>query len=155
LKIEILKIGKPNFPEIKSLVETYRERLTPLTRIESIEMRDPVDPKSPKSQKAGEGFKVPARSPDEIWIALDEFGKEWSSKELATKIQGWRDDPRVKVVRFVIGGPYGLPAPVRARADAVWSLSRATFPSDIAWLLCWEQVFRAFAIINKTGYHHE
>lgn len=155
MKIAIIKIGKPNFAQVRSLVETYHERLSSLTRVESIEARDPVGPDNPKGPRAGESFKVPPKSPDEIWVALDEHGKEWTSVELADRVRGWRDDPRVKSVKFVIGGPYGLPAPVRARADVVWSLSKCTFPSDIAWLLCWEQVFRAFAILNKTGYHHE
>jgi 23S rRNA (pseudouridine1915-N3)-methyltransferase len=152
MKVEIVKYGKPNFPEIRKLVELYASRLAPMTRIESVELKD-VAPKP--ASKSSTKEKAPEQPPGEILIALDERGREWSSPELARRFQAWRDDPRVKTVRLVIGGPYGLPAGTRERAAHVWSLSQATFPSDIAWLLVWEQVFRAFSILNKTGYHHE
>ena len=105
MKIEIVKIGKPNFVQVESLVETYRERLSSMVRIEAVESKDPVGPDNPKGPKAGESFKVPPKSADEVWVVLDEHGKEWTSMELAGRIRGWRDDPRVKTLKFVIGGP--------------------------------------------------
>ena len=55
---------------------------------------------------------------------------------------------------FVIGGPYGLTDEVRQQADLVLSLAKGVFPSDLAWVMLWEQLYRASTIIRRTPYHH-
>lgn len=133
MKIAVVKNGRVAFPEIRSLQEMYAERLRPFAKIESAERK-------------GTGQLV---------VLLDERGEEWSSKDLAAKLTKWTDDPGVKGVTFVIGGPMGHDAATKERATVVWSLSRATFTSDMAWLLVWEQLYRAFNIMKGTAYHHE
>ena len=60
-----------------------------------------------------------------------------------------------KKLVFLIGGPYGIAPEVKAAANTLWSLSKLTFPHEIARLLLCEQLFRAMNIANGGSYHHE
>ncbi|RYZ50176.1 MAG: hypothetical protein EOP07_23325 [Proteobacteria bacterium] len=33
--------------------------------------------------------------------------------------------------------------------------SKGVFPSDLAWVMLWEQLYRSSTIIRGTSYHHE
>jgi 23S rRNA (pseudouridine1915-N3)-methyltransferase len=106
------------------------------------------------SEQKGAGTKSAAR-PGTLTVALDEKGSPWNTLELAARIQRWTDDPRVKNVRFVVGYAHGLSKDVRDSADFTWALSPLTLQGDLAWLLLWEQVYRAVTINKGIPYHHE
>ncbi len=145
MKIQLLKIGRIAYPEIKQLVAMYAERLVPFARVDLVEAKDD-----------SAAIKLLRRSTsDHAVINLDERGLRWTSPELAARIQTWTDDPAVKSLTFVIGGPMGLSPELRALATVTWSLSPATLTSDMAWLLVWEQIYRAFNILKGTAYHHD
>jgi len=54
---------------------------------------------------------------------------------------------------MVIGGPLGVSQTLLLRADFVLSLSRMTFPHDLARLIVMEQLYRAFTILKGEAYH--
>jgi 23S rRNA (pseudouridine1915-N3)-methyltransferase len=56
-------------------------------------------------------------------------------------------------VVFAIGGADGLPAPVLAQAERIWSLSRLTFPHELARVILYEQLYRAYTIRRGEPYH--
>ncbi len=53
---------------------------------------------------------------------------------------------------FVVGGADGLPADWRGRADVLLSLSRMTFPHELARAMLAEQIYRAFATLRGHPY---
>lgn len=145
MKIELIKIGKPTTNESKSLVEMYLKRTKILNPIEGLEYKDL------------ESLKGRNRSiflPSQWVVALDERGKEWSSPEFSENIKKWLDNPAIKSVVFIIGGPYGLDDEIRNKANIIWSLSKGTLPSDLAWVMASEQIYRAFTILKGMPYHH-
>ena len=75
--------------------------------------------------------------------------------ELAKKLQLLTNEGRLKSVVFYIGGSYGIFSSILDKANLKLSLSKLTFQGDLAWLLLWEQVYRAYSIINNSSYHHE
>ena len=90
--------------------------------------------------------------PGDAWIvALDERGELWTSEAFARRLAGWFG--RRGGICFVIGDAQGLPAAVRERADAVWSLSPLTFPHALARVLVAEQLYRAASILAGHPYH--
>jgi 23S rRNA (pseudouridine1915-N3)-methyltransferase len=145
MKVQIAKIGRVAYPEITALAAMYRERTQAFAKVEALDFRD------------DEAFLKYAKSQPQglVVVQLDERGRSLTSPELAKRLQRWADDPGVKQLMFIIGGPLGLGPEVKARTDERWSLSAATFTSDLAWLLTWEQIYRAFNILKGTGYHHD
>jgi len=63
----------------------------------------------------------------------------------------WEQDARD--IAFAIGGADGLPPAVLERAERVWSLSPLTFPHEMARLLLYEQLYRAYSIRRNEPYH--
>ncbi len=86
-------------------------------------------------------------------IVLDERGKGVSSKAFAAALSDWQLDGRD--VAFVIGGPDGVNAACRQRADSVWSLSEFTLPHGLARVLLTEQLYRAWSLQSGHPYHRE
>lgn len=90
---------------------------------------------------------------DEMLVLLDERGRQFTSKELAERLSSWQNDGRD--LCFVIGGPDGVSAECRDRADAVWSLSDLTLPHGLARVLFAEQLYRAWSLQSGHPYHRE
>lgn len=141
MKIKIAKLGRIAFAEAKSLSEMYFKRLKTNVPVEALDVKEEALLK-----------KLPASA---FVVVLDERGKVLSSVDLAKKIETWRDNPAVKELYFIVGGSYGVSDEMRKRANFLWSFSPLTFAGDVAWIVLWEQLYRAFSILNKTPYHHE
>ena len=92
-----------------------------------------------------------ALRPGEFVVMLDERGREFSTRELAN----WLGERMVsgRDLAFVIGGPDGLTAEVRARGDLTWSLSRLTLPHALVRVLLAEQLYRAASLLAGHPYH--
>src|SRR5204862_3046508 len=74
-------------------------------------------------------------------VALSEAGEQWTSGQLADWTARWELDGRD--VAFALGGAEALPAAVLQTADRTWSLSRLTFPHELARVIVYEQLYRA------------
>jgi 23S rRNA (pseudouridine1915-N3)-methyltransferase len=157
--IRLVKIGKPSRREIISLVEDYEKRLRAMARVEFLEFKDVPS----QASGGGKGGRkdVPSiirdlrKGPGDIVVCLDERGKQWTSPELAGFLNASQDNREVKSVSFVVGGPYGLGDEGRRESDQLWCLSKGVYPSEIAWLVAVEQIYRAINILHGTPYHHE
>lgn len=90
-------------------------------------------------------------SGDEFVVLLDERGTELGSAELAGRLEAWQADGRD--LAFLIGGPDGVSADCRARADFTWSLSRLTLPHGLARVILAEQLYRAWSLSAGHPYH--
>ena len=86
-----------------------------------------------------------------IKIEYSEDGSNWSTVELAKKIESWQFD--YGQVQFLIGGPNGLSAACLGAANETWSLSRLTFPHFLVRILLAEQIYRAWSLLKKHPYH--
>jgi 23S rRNA (pseudouridine1915-N3)-methyltransferase len=86
-------------------------------------------------------------------IALDARGQQHSSEEFSAfladkKLYGQSH------FQFLIGGASGLDDRVLDAADHRWSLSRLTFPHQMARCIVLEQSYRAIRIERGEPYHH-
>ena len=112
--------------------------------------------KNDKSRQAmeAEGELIIAKlNPTERAVLLDERGKQFTSKQLASLLTNWQSDGRD--VCFIIGGPDGVSEAVRQRADMVWSLSQLTLPHGMARALLSEQLYRAWSLQTGHPYHRD
>ncbi|MDE6753414.1 MAG: 23S rRNA (pseudouridine(1915)-N(3))-methyltransferase RlmH [Muribaculaceae bacterium] len=90
----------------------------------------------------------------DLFILLDEKGKEFTSKEFSTYLQKIIGSGKKRAV-FAIGGPYGFSKSVYERADQKLSLSKMTFTHEMIRLFFIEQIYRGFTILRGEPYHHE
>ena len=110
--------------------------------------------KNDKSLQArqAEGEKILAKlEATEQVVLLDERGRQFSSRKLASKLNDWQTDGRD--LCLVIGGPDGVSEDVRQRADFTWALSELTLPHGMARVLLVEQLYRAWSLQTGHPYH--
>ncbi len=153
MKLQLIRTGKNAHQGIAPLVADYKKRLSAFVRVEDVELKAEVGRDKRTSKKNAAPYYSPATG--ETLILLDERGKQWTSQQFASQLQVWIDDPRLKTLTFLTGPPYGFDDATRAVAAGSWSLSSLTLPSDFAWLLAWEQLYRAFTILKGMPYHHD
>lgn len=93
-----------------------------------------------------------ARIPeDSRLIALSRQGEPWTSEQLADLTGRWELEGRD--VTFAIGDADGLPADVLERAERTWSLGPLTLPHELARVVVYEQLYRAYTIRRGEKYH--
>ena len=85
-------------------------------------------------------------------VAMCIEGKMLSSEELSKTIDNVSISGK-STLDFIIGGSYGLSAEVKQRADFRLSMSRMTFPHQMARMILSEQIYRAFEISSNGKYH--
>ena len=138
MKIKIFAVGKLKKDYNKFAVEDYLERIRFYMPIEVIEVSEEnVFDKLDK---------------DNFNIILDGRGKELSSLEFATFISQTISRQN-KDIAFFIGGADGFDEEFLKKGNFVLSLSKLTFPHELARLILLEQIYRAFTIINNEKYH--
>ena len=107
-----------------------------------------------KALQAAEGKTLLGAAPAGYRIiALDEKGKQWSTRELADRLENWMREEHG--VCFLVGGPDGLAQNCRDRADDVWSLGRLTLPHPMVRAILAEQLYRAWTITQNHPYHRD
>ncbi|MCK5639522.1 MAG: 23S rRNA (pseudouridine(1915)-N(3))-methyltransferase RlmH [Gammaproteobacteria bacterium] len=84
-------------------------------------------------------------------VALEVTGKSWSTQKLSGHMQDWLQGGQD--IALLVGGPDGLSAECRQRADLLWSLSPLTLPHPLVRIVIAEQLYRAWSIIQGHPYH--
>lgn len=146
MQYSLIKIGRVK-QEAVPLVNKYQKRLSRMLDISYLSFK--TDAKALEwAQKSKSRHKV-------MLVILDEHGKNLSSTDLSKQIQKIQDDPSCPHIAFIIGDPHGLSEQWRSYSSLTWSLSNATFPADLAWVLLHEQLYRASCLNSGIPYHHE
>ena len=89
--------------------------------------------------------------PGSILIALDESGSNYNSTSFSKKMQHWIEG--YSHIYFIIGGPDGLSDEVKDKSGSILSLSKLTFPHQLAKVILIEQIYRSISIMNNHPYH--
>jgi len=134
----VVVVGRLRAMALRAACDDYLARLKHYARVEEWEAKD----EARLLEAVPEGSRL---------VVLSERGEEWTSEQLASWTARWEMDGRD--VAFAIGGADGVPEPMLERAERVWSLSRLTFPHELARLLVYEQLYRAYTIRRGEPYH--
>ncbi len=150
--ITILSPGKTKKEYLRQGINDFVDRLNHVVRLDYKEVKvKGQSAKQPDVQK--ESVALQAHIPDSAYlICLDIKGKSFSSELFAKLIQQQENQSR-RHICFLIGGPIGLDQSLVDKADFCLSFSPMTFTHDMARFLLVEQLYRAYAIKNNTGYH--
>lgn len=152
MRLTIVCIGRMRHGPEKSLLGEYLKRLPWKLFIKEIDEKDYGNPALQIRREAA--MLLEAAEGYERCIALDERGKELTSREFTGKLQLWRQEG-VGSAAFIIGGSHGLDDTVRQRADMLLSLGRMTWPHLLARVLLAEQLYRAHTILSGHPYHRD
>ena len=129
-------MGRLKNQAVAELLSEYKKRLSPFCRFDIIELKD-------------EGLEKEAAKIEQYLDAncfiLDPQGTQMDSGQFSDFLK------RRETIKFVIGGPEGIHASIKAKGKML-SLSRLTFPHELSRLLLIEQIYRAFMIIHKRKY---
>ncbi|MBM3727192.1 MAG: 23S rRNA (pseudouridine(1915)-N(3))-methyltransferase RlmH [Acidobacteria bacterium] len=136
MKIWLLYIGKARDAHANSIAAEFVKRST---RYLQCEMRE-IDPRrfDPFERHKGARF-----------VLLDPAGTAHDSQEFARLVGGAEAAARDLV--FIVGGAEGLPAGWRDNGPLL-SLSRMTFPHELARAMLAEQIYRAATILRGHPY---
>jgi 23S rRNA (pseudouridine1915-N3)-methyltransferase len=137
VKIYLYYIGKPKDAHANAIAAEFVGRAA---HFAPCEMRE-INPAK---------FDIAARHPSARKIYLDPAGKELDSYAFAHVLDTAAMQGQDLV--FLIGGHDGLTADQRATADLLLSLSRMTWPHELARAMLAEQIYRGFAILRNHPY---
>lgn len=153
--MKILCLGKSKQGFINEGIVEYIKRISSYAKLQIIELPDvklcgtnTID--QVKEKEAERIIKSILKT--DFVIALDENGKELSSKKFADFLELGFNKSRNFV--FVIGGVYGLAPAVLKRSDLTLSFSRFTFTHQMIRFILLEQIYRAFTINKGKKYHY-
>lgn len=103
---------------------------------------------------AGEAERLRAILPPRCRrVALDERGGDLTTRDLAERLAAWMEQGDDVV--FLIGGPDGLDAGLKAECHERLRLSSLTLPHGLARVLLAEALYRANSLLRGHPYHRE
>lgn len=159
LRINLICIGKIKDKFYTDAIAEYAKRLGAFCRFTVTELAEErVKSNTPNAAQIGEVLAAEGKrilqktAAADYVIALCIEGRLQSSEELAQTLAGAAVVGK-STVDFIIGGSYGLSDAVKARADLRLSMSRMTFPHQLARVILTEQIYRAFEINSGGKYH--
>lgn len=108
------------------------------------------------SRKAAEAKAVAATIPSgsEV-VVLDEAGKDFTTKALASWLGEQIDDRSLQHLYFVIGGPDGLDEDFRDHASKVIRFGSMTWPHQLVRVMLAEQLYRCLSVLAGHPYHRD
>ena len=144
MKLRFVCLGRTRSSEVRALIDHYCERIQHFHPLEVIEK---------KSTHAGPDVLEELRGKKAgVRVALlAEEGRAFTSEEFARWL-GREIDSGAGQLVFLLGGAEGFPAESKAQADALISLSRMTYPHELARAMLAEQIYRAFTILRQHPY---
>lgn len=156
MRVRVLAVGSRMPRWVDEAFGDYTKRLS--TRLKVALTEIPAGPRTAGRDGAraiaveSERILAAVRA-DDFVIALDERGKQLSTRELADWLHERMQDGRDLV--FVVGGPDGLAADVLTRSNLSMSLSRLTFPHALVRVVLAEQLYRAHTVLAGHPYHRD
>ena len=158
MSVTILAVGRMKEKPYRMMADEYMKRLSRYGKFEEVELPDLPEPANSSPaierqirEKEGEAILSRIRPGSHV-IAMTIPGKQWDSPGLSRHLdelltRGASD------ITFVIGGSLGLSEQVIARAEEEMSMSKMTFPHQLARVMLMEQVYRAMKIRAGERYH--
>lgn len=158
INITIVSVGRLKEPYLRDAAAEYIKRLGAFCRLSVIEVDEYRTPERPSEaqiqttlQTEGKRIldKIPAGA---ALISLCIEGKMMSSPDFSLALDKLAVSGCSHVV-FAIGGSWGLSQEVKNASLMQLSMSRMTFPHQLARIMFMEQIYRAMQISSGGKYH--
>ena len=153
MRLVLAAVGKPRDRHLAAAIAEYETRAARYWPLDVAEVREASGRGIPPDDvKAREGERLLERVPaGATLVACDERGDRLTSADFSAMVNTARE--QAQDIAFVIGGAFGLPDAVRARATRRIQLAPFTLPHELARLVLAEQLYRAGTIVRGEPYH--
>jgi 23S rRNA (pseudouridine1915-N3)-methyltransferase len=145
MRIKLIWVGRTKEQFVRDGIKKYLKLLTHFGDISITEIKAEkgrhTDIMIEKESRRILNLKLP-------YVLLDEKGKNLSTVAFTNYM---RDRGSVN---FVLGGAFGVSDEIKEKAQDCFALSKMTLTHEMSRLFLMEQIYRAFTIIQKRGYHH-
>ena len=158
LNITIIAIGKLKEQYLRDASAEYQKRLSASCKLNIIELTPEKLSDNPSAKEIenalnNEAKKIIEKIPKGAKVySMCIEGKQRTSEELSAEIDALTVEGVSNIV-FIIGGSFGLSDEVKKLSAYRLSMSKMTFPHQIARIMLLEQIYRAMQISLGTKYH--
>lgn len=158
LNITIIAIGKLKEQYLRDASAEYQKRLSTLCKLNIVELNPEKLSDNPSAKEIenalnNEAKKIIEKIPKGAKVySMCIEGKQRTSEELSAEIDSLAVEGVSNIV-FIIGGSFGLSDEVKKLSAFRLSMSKMTFPHQIARIMLLEQIYRAMQISIGTKYH--
>ena len=156
MNVNLIVIGKLKEDYLRNACSEYIKRLGRYCTFELHELDECRLSDQPSDKEIATALKKEAeqikRFAKGMIIPMCIEGKQLSSTELAEQIA----DAGVagqSTVTFIIGSSFGLDPEIKAMGSPKLSMSKMTFPHQLARVMLLEQIYRSFQINTGGKYH--
>jgi 23S rRNA (pseudouridine1915-N3)-methyltransferase len=156
MKLLLVAIGQRQPAWAEAAFDDFAKRFPPELKLElkALKAEPRTSGKPAEALMAAEAARIEAALPKGIRrVILDERGERRGTAKLAERLRFWLGDGRD--VAFIVGGPDGLHATLKASADETLRLSDLTLPHAFARVLLAEALYRAWSVTAGHPYHRE
>lgn len=157
MNVTLICVGNLKEKYFKDACAEYTKRLGVFCKFNIVEVNEEKLPDKPSQSDIDNTIKKREKELLQKFQGSYDFamcieGTLISSEQLADKIQTAGLDGKSELV-FIIGGSWGLSDEVKRISNARISMSKMTFPHQLARVLLCEQIYRAFQINSNGKYH--
>ncbi|WP_312640769.1 23S rRNA (pseudouridine(1915)-N(3))-methyltransferase RlmH [Hydrogenoanaerobacterium sp.] len=158
LSITVICVGKLKESYLREGCAEYVKRLQAFCKISVIEVDEERLSDNPSAAQIdacieSEGKRIAAKLPAGAYlIPMCIEGNQLCSVELSRTIDKIGISGKSSIV-FLIGGSHGLWEELKAKSQLRLSMSKMTFPHQLARMMLLEQIYRAFQISANGKYH--
>jgi 23S rRNA (pseudouridine1915-N3)-methyltransferase len=155
MKLLVLAIGQRQPAWADAAWAEFAKRFPPEMRLELKALKaEARAARTPAQCMAAEAQRIEAALPKGARrVVLDERGASITTQQLSERLRAWRGEGRD--VAFLVGGPDGLCAALKAGADETLRLSDLTLPHAFVRVLLAEALYRAWTLLQGHPYHRE
>lgn len=158
INLNIICVGRLKEQYLRDASAEYIKRMQTICRLTVTELPAEKLSDNPSQKEIdraleAEGKKIIEKIPKGAAVfAMCIEGKQRSSEELSRELDELALTGVSNAV-FIIGGSFGLSDEVKAKSKYRLSMSKMTFPHQLARIMLLEQLYRAAQISLGTRYH--
>ena len=158
MNVTIIALGKLKERYMRDFCAEYEKRLSAFCKLQMIELNPkPLSDKPSQSEisnaLAEEAKQIRAKIPAGAYVfSMCIEGKQMTSPEFSQKLTEIALQGKSQVV-FLLGSSFGLDEALKKESQFAFSMSKMTFPHQLARVLLLEQLYRAFQIASGGKYH--
>jgi 23S rRNA (pseudouridine1915-N3)-methyltransferase len=155
VKLLLVAVGQRQPAWAEAAYADFAKRFPPDMPLELKAVKaEPRGSRTPEQLMAAEATRLQVALPKGARrVVLDERGDRLSTKQLSERMTLWQGDGRD--VAFIVGGPDGLDAALKAGAHETLRLSDLTLPHAFVRVLLAEALYRAWTVTIHHPYHRE